>query len=156
MFRTKIAMIDYDGTLVNPKQGRRFPKNVADWQWTHESVPAVLRETYDKGFMIVVCTQQSKPWKLDQIRDVLEPLNIPMYVSIALDKADYKPSTALFDAVVPAEKEKHKQWARDTSFMVGDALGRTGDWSDCDRAFAEALGVAWKSPEDFFKNHIGM
>jgi bifunctional polynucleotide phosphatase/kinase len=143
-FRKKIAMFDYDGTLVRPKEGRRFPKDVADWEWTYADVPKILQETYGRGFMIIICTQQSKPWKVDQIRAVLEPLNIPMYVSIAMDKAEYKPNTAIFEAVV------EKEWKRDVSFMVGDALGRYGDWSDCDRMFAEAINVQWKSPEAVF------
>lgn len=145
-FRKKIAMFDYDGTLVKPRDGRPFPKDIADWQWTHTSVPAVLQATYDKGFMILICTQQSKPWKVDQIRAVLEPLKVPMTITIALDKADYKPALTIFHAVVPGDKE----WDRTKSFMVGDALGRTGDWSDCDRGFAEALKVKYKSPEDVF------
>ena len=146
-FRKRIAMFDYDGTLVLPKYGRSFPKDVTDWKWTSDSVSETLQKTYKQGFMIIICTQQSKSWKLDQIRAVLEPLQIPMYVSVATEKADYKPSRAIFDAVVPATKT----WLRDVSFMVGDALGRPGDWSDCDKKFAEALGVSYRSPEDMFK-----
>lgn len=145
-FRKKISMFDYDGTLVRPKEARQFPKDVADWEWTRNSVPETLQKTYKQGFMIIICTQQSKPWKLDQIRAVLEPLQIPMYVSVATEKVDYKPSKAIFDAIVPATKT----WLPEASFMVGDALGRPGDWSDCDRKFAEALGVSYKSPEDMF------
>jgi bifunctional polynucleotide phosphatase/kinase len=131
-FRKKIAMFDYDGTLVRPKEAQSFPKDVGDWEWNYNSVAEILQKTYKQGFMIIICTQQTKPWKLDQIRAVLEPLQIPMYVSVATDKTDYKPSRAIFDAVVPTAKV----WLREASFMVGDALGRNGDWSDCDRKFA--------------------
>lgn len=147
-FRKKIALIDYDGTIVMPKNNRPFPKDVADWQWFAPSVPDVLHATYDAGYMIIICTQQSKPWKLDMIRASLEPLNIPMYVSVATDKADYKPSTAVFRAVITDNKST--AWDTKKSFMVGDAGGRRGDWSDCDKVFADALGIKWNSPEDFF------
>ncbi len=34
-FRSRIALIDYDHTLVVPSSGGTFPKNVEDWMWTH-------------------------------------------------------------------------------------------------------------------------
>ena len=36
------------------------------------------------------------------------------------------------------------------SFYVGDAAGRTQDFSDSDAKFAEAIGVPFKTPEDVF------
>ena len=147
-FRRKILMLDYDHTLVRPTGNHPFPKNVDDWQWLDPCIPGVIKSQYKKGYMILICTQQSKSWKLDQIRKVLEPLDIPMFISVATEKADYKPSRVIFDAVVSGTQQD--KWDRAASLMVGDALGRRGDWSDCDRMFAEALGVAWKSPEDFF------
>ena len=147
-FRKKIALFDYDETLIRPKDGRRFPKDVDDYMWAFPDVPKVLQETYDKGFMIIICTQQSKLWKVDQIKAVLGSLHIPMYAAVALDKADYKPSTVLFDVVM--QNYKNKTWSKESSFFVGDALGRDGDWSNTDRLFAEALQVQWKTPESYF------
>jgi len=147
-FRKKLAIFDYDSTLIKPQDGRRYPKDVDDYMWAYNDVPKVLREIYDKGFMIIICTQQSKPWKVDQIRMVLSSLNIPMYAAIALDKADYKPSTILFDVVM--QNYKNKAWSKSVSFFVGDALGRDGDWSNTDRLFAEALQIKWKTPESVF------
>lgn len=143
--RKRIAAFDYDWTLVKPQGARRFPKDVDDWQWWSTHVPSVLQEYYEKGYMIVVFTNQSKDWKVQQIQDVLGSLQIPMWIAIARDKADYKPARTLFDTVIGP-----KGWDRRASFFVGDALGRPGDWSDSDRVFANVVGLCPRSPEDVF------
>lgn len=148
-YRKKVAIYDYDHTLVQPKNHRQFSKDIDDWEFTYPEVPSVLKAVYEKGYMICICTQQSKAWKLEQIKKVLEPLNIPMWVSIATDKSIYKPNTVLFDTVIGAHA-----WDPAKSLFVGDALGRRGDWSDCDKLFAMALKVSYTSPEEYFKGPV--
>jgi bifunctional polynucleotide phosphatase/kinase len=144
-FRKKIAAFDFDHTLVMPKEGRRFPKNAEDYMWLTPNVPEVVKSYYAKKYMIVVFTNQSKPWKADQIKAAMSELEIPVTIVIAFDKADYKPNPILFETVV-GEKECNKK----ASFFVGDALGRKGDWSDSDAKFAEAIGIKALSPEETF------
>ena len=144
-FRKKIAIFDYDHTIVRPKEHRPFPKDVDDWQLLSSEIPEYILDAYECGFMICICTQQSKAWKIEQIKKVLEPMNIPMWVSIARDKSVYKPNTTIFDAIVG-----EKKWDPTKSYMVGDALGRKNDWSDCDKEFAVALNVKYYSPEYYF------
>lgn len=36
------------------------------------------------------------------------------------------------------------------SFYVGDAAGREGDHSDCDKGFAEGVGIRFLTPEEYF------
>lgn len=36
------------------------------------------------------------------------------------------------------------------SFFVGDAAGRPGDHSDSDKAFADAIGIPFMTPEEVF------
>jgi len=144
-FRKKIAIFDYDHTIVHPKDNRPFPKDVHDWQFMSPNIPEYIRKAYNNGYMICVCTQQSKPWKLDQIKEVLTPMNIPMWVSVSTFKELNKPNTAIFDAIVGTKK-----WEHTKSFSVGDALGRKGDWSDCDKEFAKALNISYTSPEEYF------
>jgi len=38
------AIFDFDGTLVKPKEGRRFPKDEHDWQYLRPSVPVCLKK----------------------------------------------------------------------------------------------------------------
>ena len=63
--RSKLAIFDFDWTIVKPKEGRKFPKDVNDWQYIRESVPSIIRE-FAKDHQIVILTDQSKMWKIDQ------------------------------------------------------------------------------------------
>lgn len=143
--RSKIAAFDYDWTLIKPRGGRRFPKDVDDWEWLRNGVKEKLQEWYGKGWGIVVFTNQSKPWKVDQIRKAMESVGVPLMVAIAMQKEEHKPSRAMWDAVVGGKKLDLAK-----SFFAGDALGRVSDWSNTDRLFAEAVGVRAVGPEEAF------
>jgi bifunctional polynucleotide phosphatase/kinase len=143
--RKNIAAFDYDWTLVKPKTGNTFPKNIDDWVWLNDSVVDKIKQYYKKGFAIIIFTNQTKQWKNDQIETVLKILDIPLLIAIGFDKEDKKPNTVLFDSVIKWT------WDKDKSFFVGDALGRPGDWNDSDRIFAERVGFKnIKAPEDIF------
>ena len=144
-FRSKIASFDYDHTLVIPKEGRNFSKDVNDYMWLTPHVPNVIKALYKKGFMIIIFTNQSKQWKADQIKAAMEELQIPVTIAIAFDKSEYKPNTILFDTIIGT-----KAFNKKASFFVGDALGRKGDWSDSDAKFGEAIGIKTLAPEALF------
>jgi len=143
-FRKKIASFDYDWTLVKPKSNHTIPKNIEDWMWLRQNVPDVLRSYYDKGYSIIIFTNQSKPWKIDQIKEVLGLLNIPVLIVIATSKEYYKPNTHIFNENI------RKLWDKKYSFYCGDALGRVADWSDSDKQFANNIGIQIKQPEEMF------
>jgi bifunctional polynucleotide phosphatase/kinase len=124
-FRTKIASFDFDHTLVTPKDNRTFPKDIDDWQFIRSSVPEILKDYYDKGYCIIIFSNQTKLWKTTQIENVLKSLDIPVYISVAYDKDDKKPNTNMFDLAV-------------------------SDWSDSDKLFANNIGINLKTPEEIF------
>lgn len=136
------AIFDFDGTLVKPKDGRQFPRSVSDWQYLRPSVPATLR-TYAATHTLVIVTDQSKPWKVDMIHAVLDDLALPELPTVVIGVKTQKPSTSLFTSVFPS-------FLPSGSFYVGDAAGRPGDWSDRDKAFAQALSIPFKVPEEVF------
>jgi bifunctional polynucleotide phosphatase/kinase len=139
--RSKLAIFDFDHTIVKPKDGRTFPKDADDWIYVRESVPQIMKK-YAKDYQIVIQTDQSQIWKIDMIRNVVADLSIEPVTAIIGFKIK-KPETALFESVFPTfNKEK--------SFYVGDAAGRQGDWSDKDLIFSQLLGVKFKSPEEVF------
>lgn len=140
--RTKFAIFDFDWTLVKPKQGRKFPKDKDDWQYLRTSVPTVLQD-YAKTHHIVIVTDQSKPWKIDQIKAVLADLKIDTHITVIVGVKTQKPDPTLFNATFPKFKP-------DLAFYVGDAAGRPGDWSDKDMVFAKNIKVKFITPEEIF------
>lgn len=147
-FRKAIAFFDYDWTMVRPKTGGTFPKDVDDWQWLFPSVPKTILKYYEKGYAIVIMTNQSKDWKVQQIQMVAESLKIPMTICIARDKAEYKPSLRMMEEAFT--EDQMDRMDKKKSFFCGDALGRANDYDNTDKLFAEALGIRVMAPEDFF------
>ena len=150
-YKDKMAAFDFDWTLVSPKGGKTFPSDIDDWEFLYPNIPAKLKKYFDDGYMIVIFTNQSKPWKLKQIELVANLLGIPMFVVVATQKSDYKPNPSLFDVFIGPHKI-----IKEESFFVGDALGRKSDFSDSDLCFAQAIGLKCFSPEQVFceKNDI--
>ena len=146
--RQKIAIFDYDWTLVKPKTNGTFSKNVDDWMWLTKKVPEILMNYYKNGYCIVIVSNQTKSteMKLNQIKNVLSTLPIPSIISVAYEEEFKKPKRIMFDMIVGDKKIDI-----DKSFFVGDALGRQGDWSDVDKCFAENIGLKKiLSPDDLF------
>ncbi len=145
----KIAAFDFDWTLVKPKDNRTFPKSVDDWQWLFPLVPTVLNKLKSDGYKLVIFTNQSKPWKEEMITNVMAETGIDA-CAIAWNKDFYKGSNnqlLLFNTIASTFNVEE-------SFFVGDALGRSGDFSDSDRMFANAVGLKCMAPEELFLNTI--
>lgn len=149
-YRRKMMGLDYDHTIVKPKHGKTFPKDVDDWEWLRPNVPGIIKEYYKLGFAIVVFTNQFKPFKMEQIKIVMDSIGCPYKVYAAYDKGIKKPSTFLFDLYKKPNFDFKK------SFYVGDAMGRQQDWSDSDKQFALNCGLKSKTPEEVFpfKNEV--
>ena len=84
--RTKLAAFDYDWTLVKPKNDRTFPKDVDDWEFLYSNVTEFLKNYHDKGYMIVIFTNQTKEWKIDQIK---KNLPITNFLSLKMKWKNY-------------------------------------------------------------------
>ena len=146
--RGKMAMFDYDWTLVKPLSNGTFSKSVDDWRWLTEKVPDILEDYYKKGYCIVIISNQTRntEMKLQQISNVLSTLKIPSLISVGYEDIDKKPNRTMFDLI-----KKDKKIDMKKSFYVGDALGRQGDWSDSDKKFAENIHIKKiYSPDDLF------
>ena len=154
--RSKMASFDYDWTLVNPQEGKTFPKSIDDWEWFSPSVVTKVRDYYEQGFMIVIFTNQSKSWKVDQIEQVADSLEIPLFIVIATDKIEYKPNISLFDTFISDTIGDTEDIIidKEESFFVGDALGRPSDFSDSDKAFALNIGIKYFAPEKIFLSEV--
>jgi bifunctional polynucleotide phosphatase/kinase len=153
--KTKYVLLDYDGTIVKPNGRRPFPKDPTDWRYFNESVVSMMREL-EKDYRILIFTQQSKNWKIEHIKNSLSSLGlscievfIAWYKRGSNDTAHCKPSTSFYHAAQQFAPTLPSSFPPDT-IMVGDAGGRRRDFSDCDKAFADNLGIVYKTPEEFF------
>ena len=146
--REKMAMFDYDWTLVKPISNGTFSKSLDDWRWITEKVPEILKNYYDKGYCIIIISNQTRntKMKLQQITNVLSTLTIPSLIAVGYEDIDKKPNRTMFDII-----KKNKKIDMNKSFYVGDALGRQGDWSDSDKKFADNINIKHiYSPDDLF------
>lgn len=138
--KQNFAIFDFDWTLVKPKAGRKFPTKVDDWMYLRPSVPEVVRKAA-KDHQIVIVTDQSKRWKIDQIQAVMEDIDVDYTAIVGVETQ--KPNTRLFLGEFP-------KFDPAKAYYVGDAAGRPGDWSDKDKVFAKNLGIKFFYPEEVF------
>lgn len=141
----KMLSIDFDGTLVQPKDARPFPKDATDYQYVFakDSIISTLQRYTQEGFTLILRSDQTKAWKLDMIRSVVNELeqegSFKLHLLISFDKATHKPNSSLLNFPITPD-----------SIHVGDAAGRTGDWSAVDKSYATNLNISFMTPEEFF------
>ncbi len=148
--RKKIAIFDYDWTLVRPKSNGTFSKSLDDWMWLNKTVPIILHKIYNDGFSIVVISNQTRntEMKTNQIINVMSSIELPSLIMVASEEIDKKPNTTMFNMLKEMTK---KDFDMKNSFFVGDALGRQDDWSNTDKLFAQNIGILKIfAPDDIF------
>ena len=111
------------------------------------------------GYTIVIFTNQSTgrtkdPEKRqkailksrDRIRTLLDKLHLPIFAYASFSPRDEsrKPGVGMW-RLMEAQFPK-----TESAFFVGDAAGRPADFSDSDLRFAQACGIPFHTPEDFF------
>jgi bifunctional polynucleotide phosphatase/kinase len=147
------AIFDLDGTLICPKNGKKFPKkdDSSDWEFAYPSVVKDLRKLSQKNYSIAIVTNQKKlnleVWQ-EKLWKVAQELQCPFQILVARGDDQYrKPCIGfeehLFNRICKDPK-------RNDTFFCGDAAGRKGDHSDTDRKFAINLGIQFYTPEELF------
>ncbi len=142
----RVAAFDLDSTLIRPKGGRVFKKNYTDWEIACDVDK--IRALHTDGYTIVIFTNQGGKMVTDEfmvmVEDIWEALGVPIRLYAALKRDNYrKPATGMWDLFSEGR-------SFDEVFYVGDAAGRKGDFSACDRCFAMNLDIPFKTPEEFF------
>ncbi|XP_002524515.3 polynucleotide 3'-phosphatase ZDP isoform X1 [Ricinus communis] len=160
---SKIAAFDFDGCLAQTS----IKRIGADaWSLMYPSIPKKLQGLYKDGYKLVIFTNESNidRWKnkrqvavdskIGRLNNFIRRVKVPIQVFIAC--ADSKVED-------PFRKPKPGMWQimerhfnsgisidLDQSFYVGDAAGRNNDHSDADIRFAQAVGLKFFVPEDYF------
>ncbi|KAF7303029.1 hypothetical protein MKEN_01266200 [Mycena kentingensis (nom. inval.)] len=181
MSSTKVTAFDLDGTIIasawDPKQ--KGPK--LEWQWFDASVPRKLAEAVEAGYAVVIFTNQAglfsaeyvDTWtqKMGSIANafitVRSPLtmmkmgNVPFRVYAAKQKNKYfKPLLGMWETLEREFAQDGIQIDKSASFYVGDDAGRNNaeyeirprDKAATDRQFALNAGIAFQTPEQYFRD----
>lgn len=163
----KIAAFDFDGCLAKTSVKRI---GADAWSLMYPSIPKKLQSLYKEGYKLVIFTNESNidRWKnkrqvavdskIGRLNNFIKQVKVPMQVFIAcgvgsaggkVDDPFRKPNPGMWHIM-----EKHFNSGipidMDQSFYVGDAAGRPDDHSDADIKFAEAIGLRFYVPEDYF------
>lgn len=174
--RRKIAAFDLDGTLIKTASGKQFSDDPLDWRWWHPKVPSELQTLYEKGYRVVIFSNQAgitlRPdpktkapktskrlpaWK-QKLNAVLAQLDIPTSVYGATGQDIFrKPRTGMWKELCEDHDLAENDVDKDESFFIGDAGGRVveragevKDFSCSDRNFAHNIGITYKTPEEYF------
>ncbi|KAJ4726453.1 polynucleotide 3'-phosphatase ZDP [Melia azedarach] len=159
----KIAAFDFDGCLAKTNVKR---VGADAWSLMYPSIPDKLQRLYNDRYKLVIFTNESniERWKnkrqtavdskLGRLNNFIKHVKVPMQVFVAC---------GLGNAEDPFRKPKPGMWQimekyfnsgisvnMDQSFYVGDAAGRENDHSDADIKFAQAIGLKFYVPEEYF------
>ncbi|KAI2293554.1 DNA kinase/phosphatase Pnk1, partial [Ophidiomyces ophidiicola] len=165
-----VAVFDLDHTLIKTKSGNTFPRDANDWVWWDAQVPRKLKELHSDGYQVVILSNQKKvllkhtkksalgePKSLSIFKDkagsIMRALDVPLSVYAATEYDEYrKPRIGMWNMMLD-DYDLNMEGAMDLqgSVFVGDAAGRPGDHSCVDRNFATNVGIAFKTPEEFFR-----
>ncbi|KAG8386419.1 hypothetical protein BUALT_Bualt03G0146800 [Buddleja alternifolia] len=162
---TKIAAFDFDGCLAKTSVKR---VGADAWSLMYPSIPEKLQNLYGDGYKLVIFTNESniERWKnkrqaavdskIGRLESFIKLVKVPIQVFIACGLSSGQPED-------PFRKPKPGMWKimekefnsglsvdMDQSFYVGDAAGRPDDHSDADIKFAQAIGLKFYVPEEFF------
>ncbi|KAF9958999.1 hypothetical protein BGZ72_010439 [Mortierella alpina] len=164
---SKVAAFDLDQTLIKVNGKHKWPKNADDWVWWAPGVPAHLKEVAEKGYALVVITNQNgldgNVKKQQEMRLKFEKicgqLKLPMWILISMQKDhNRKPMTGLWHWLETRFIADGIEIDRNESYYVGDAAGRHDGWkvgaikdfNNTDRKFAASLDIEFHTPEHFF------
>ncbi|KAJ8755689.1 hypothetical protein K2173_022622 [Erythroxylum novogranatense] len=161
----KIAAFDFDGCLAKTSV-KRVGANA--WSLMYPSIPDKLKSLYNEGYKLVIFTNESNidRWKkkrqvavdskIGRLNNFLKLVKVPIQVFIACGYSDgkvadryRKPEPGMW-RIMEKQFNSGMSIDMDQSFYIGDAAGRPQDHSDADIKFAQAVGLKFYLPEDFF------
>ncbi|CAH8591210.1 unnamed protein product [Schistosoma intercalatum] len=165
---SKILGLDMDGTIIVPSSGKVFPKDYQDWKLINDNVIPKLKEYFEKGYKIVLFSNQKGITKGYQdipsfklkIQNIVDKLNIPIQGLFSiLDDRNRKPLTGMWDFL---NDKGNAGMSIDlfASLYSGDAAGRPAsgkrkkDHSCADRLFAQNVGIRFLTPEQLWFDQL--
>lgn len=154
----KLAMFDFDGTLVRSKSGKKMISSVDDIKLNYDNIPNILNKLKKNNYQIIIFSNQkgisTKKTSEKEIKErfnkFFKLVNMKVLTYIATSNDYYrKPHTNMF---ILFKNKFKKEIDLGKSFYIGDAGGRYKDFAISDRAFAYNLNVIFATPEEIFKD----
>lgn len=160
----KVIIFDLDGTLITRRNGKipKYPDNDSDnWIFLSPDVPSILMQYKNKGFTILIFTNQSRynehvQKRIDMVREYLSTeYKIDCSILIATSEEYRKPALSSLQIFRNFEPEE--------LIVCGDAIGNTPyppyNWSDVDYQFYVNLSRKYQnakfmSPLEIFPTNI--
>lgn len=150
---TKCVYTDMDGTLIDTKSGRVHPKSSDDWIWRHGVLPYLKNLSRDT--LIVIMSNQRGAGRDDtkandimkKIDNMISELSRDVVAILATGDDKYrKPAIGMMTYFC----QHYPYHDMDNIAYIGDAAGRTSDFSCSDRKFASNIGITFHTPEEYF------
>lgn len=170
----KILFADLDGTLIETISGKTFAEDCTDFR-IRKDVLEKIKQMKGLKYICVITNQGGIPQYITQddfeaklfgimgfIRRYFLTYNenISFYVryctSMDKDCPNRKPNTGMIDSIMNDELRFCSDELRDKSnmLMIGDASGKSGQFSDSDKKCAENFGIDYLDVDDFLKIEI--
>ena len=173
MFDKSVLFIDLDGTLIKTASGNTFPKDCTDFVIRKEVLDKIAEKLPNLFWIGIVTNQGGIPQFISK-RDFkakfesiiqfvgsylgsrIPKLNIEAKVFVtglyctSIEKSDKsrKPNTGMLEYLQKEFGEHDKS----QMIMIGDASGKSGDFSDSDKKCAENFGIDYLDVEDFIND----
>jgi len=142
----KVIFADLDHTLITPKGKHVFPKSIDDWKWKNDAVVPKLKDMYDKGYEIVIVSNQKKMTG-DEVKTkatmIYKDLKIPfVFISGHSDIYYRKPQLGLWEVLIEYIFKDIKYIDINASIFIGD--------SEADLYFARNTNIKFIHTDTYF------
>jgi len=156
-----IHSFDLDYTLVTPKSKRKFSRSEDDWKFM-DGVLEKLKENNRNDILTFIITNQNvknKRLALNKCKNIFSELHgigINLCMMVSLEDDNYrKPRIDGLMFILNTLKIDNAEYLNKMTY-VGDAAGRSSDFSDSDYKFAlnvnRYYACEFKTPETYFEN----
>jgi DNA 3'-phosphatase len=142
----KVLFADLDHTLITPKGKHVFPKSLDDWMWKNNAIVPKLKDMYNKGYEIVIVSNQKK-MSGDDVKTkatmIYDDLKLPfVFISGHSDMYYRKPQLGLWDLLIEYIFKDAKNIDMPSSVFIGD--------SEADLYFARNTKIKFIHTDSFF------
>lgn len=166
----KVLFADLDGTLIDTISGETFPKGIWDMKIKFEVLDKI-KEMNPLALMIVTnqggiekgfVNRRNFEFKMEYIlRSIKEYIGVFTEYSYCTSNDSNsrfrKPNTGMLETSLFKIQNiwfKQESITYDDILMIGDALGKDGQFSDSDKKCAENFGIDYIDVDDFVKEVI--